>query len=415
LTSLQPLHAFAVVMIDEAQNLPTTLLEEIRILSDMEHGQKLLQLVLIGQPELQARLSMPEMRQLKQRLTVRCELDPLAQAEVGPYISHRLGIAGNNNKLLFEADAIDLIYAASAGIPRVINLLCDRALFRAAAAGATAVSAEHIVGAADDLWIPWGASATPVLEPPVTAPSSAKPTEQILLEPKRRSPATRQGLPSTYQMRHDAHYVEELETRRERAVSEPAAYESPDSEPAILVENRPTKRILPIAAVAVAALVLSAASVWLLRSSANQESGSPSIETARESTSPPPDNRPANVASPEGAPSAALSPPPATPQPAVVSSAGDAPKFAVQMATFRTGARATESVRELGAAGYDAFIAEVSLRDGGRAFAVFLGPYTDRTAAGRNLERAQLLPGYGIGRIVQMGPTTSGSYRWQAE
>ena len=381
----------------------------------MENREKLLQLVLIGQPELQARLSTPEMRQLKQRLSVRCELDPLAQADVGKYIAHRLGIAGNGN-VEFDEDAIHLTYTASEGIPRVINLLCDRALSRAAAAGATTVSAECMVGAADDLWISPAGFGTPLLRGPVAAPSSSPPTEHLALESKRvadylektpnaasRSRATRQGLPSTYQMRHDAHYVEELESRRQRTRSETAAYESAASEPTILMEEVRAKRLPKLATVAASALVLTAASVWLLRSSTDQVSESPASQPVRESTTSSLIALPASIVAPEGA-SLELSSPAATPLSRVAgSSKAGAPRFAVQMATFRTEARATESVRELGAAGYDAFTAEVSLRDGGRAFAVFLGPYTDRPAADEDLERAQLLPGYSTGRVVQMG------------
>jgi general secretion pathway protein A len=440
LTSLQPLHAFAVVMIDEAQNLPAALLEEIRILSDMENGEKLLQLVLIGQPELQARLSTPEMRQLKQRLTVRCKLDPLARDDVGNYISHRLGIAGNGN-VEFAEDAIHLTYEASEGIPRVINLLCDRALFRAASAGATTVSAEHIVGAADDLWIPLAGFGAPLLPGPVAAPSSPTPTEHLALASKRiadylkktrnaasRPRASRQGLPSSYQMRHDAHYVEELESRSQSVMSETAAHESAASEPTTEEFGGSgvrefggsgvrgfgssavrAKRWPKLATVAAAALVLSAASVWLLRSSADRVSQSPAFQPARESTTSSLTAPPASIAAPERASSLELSPPAATPlSPVAGSSNAGAPRFAVQMATFRTRARAAESVRELGAAGFDAFGTEVSLQDGGRAFAVFLGPYSDRTAADADLERAQLLPGYGTGWVVQIGLTASG-------
>ena len=154
LTLLQPLQAFAVVMIDEAQNLPTQLLEEIRVLSDLENRQKLLQVLLVGQPELQSRLGTTEMRQLTQRLSVQCELRPLAQEEISSYVSHRLRIAGSNGFLSFTDAAIDLISAASSGIPRVINLVCDRALFRAARARTMKVDAEHILGAVDDLRLP---------------------------------------------------------------------------------------------------------------------------------------------------------------------------------------------------------------------------------------------------------------------
>jgi general secretion pathway protein A len=110
LTSLQPLQTFAVVMIDEAQNLPTELLEEIRILSDLENRQKLLEVVLVGHPELQSRLATSQMRQLSQRVTTRCELAPLDRTDVRPYVSHRLTIAGDNGTLQFTDAAIDLIW-----------------------------------------------------------------------------------------------------------------------------------------------------------------------------------------------------------------------------------------------------------------------------------------------------------------
>src|SRR5437764_133227 len=144
LTSLQPLQSFAVMMIDEAQNLSSQLLEEIRILSDLENRQKLLHVVLVGQPELQMRLDAPEMRQLSQRLSVRCELLPLERRDIGPYISHRLAIAGNNGAVEFTQPTIEVVWRASRGIPRVINLVCDRALFSAASAGRKTVDLEDV-------------------------------------------------------------------------------------------------------------------------------------------------------------------------------------------------------------------------------------------------------------------------------
>jgi type II secretory pathway predicted ATPase ExeA len=151
LASLQPLKAFAVVMIDEAQNLTSELLEEIRILSDLENRQKLLQVLLVGQPELQLRLATPTMRQLSQRVSIRCELMPFAREDVKPYVSHRLAIAGNDGRVQFTDAAIDLVGTASNGTPRVINLVCDRALFRAASSQTLTVDAEHVVWAVDDL------------------------------------------------------------------------------------------------------------------------------------------------------------------------------------------------------------------------------------------------------------------------
>jgi general secretion pathway protein A len=151
LASLQPLKAFAVVMIDEAQNLTTELLEEIRILSDLENRQKLIQVLLVGQPELQSRLATSAMRQVSQRVSVRCELIPLAREDVRPYVSRRLTVAGHDGRVQFTDAAIDLVGTASNGTPRVINLVCDRALFRAAHSQSCTVDSEHVVWALDDL------------------------------------------------------------------------------------------------------------------------------------------------------------------------------------------------------------------------------------------------------------------------
>jgi type II secretory pathway predicted ATPase ExeA/cell division septation protein DedD len=392
LTSLHPLKAFAVVMIDEAQNLPTTLLEEIRILCDLEHGEKLLQLVLVGQPELQVQLSQPEMRQVRQRISVRCKLDPLAQDEVKPYISHRLGVAGNSD-VAFDEDAIRLIYAATVGIPRVINLLCDRALFRAASAGETTVRIDHIVGAADDLWIPVAASASTPLEP---GTAGVPPTASARQDAASRSHAPRQGLPSTYEMRHDAHYVEELEARTKRRSPENTVDISVVVPQATISKPEPPgKHLVTLVAVATVAAVIGGAGIWSLRSATRKVAEPIATESAREATT----SRLDTLPTPEPTPA----PSPAPLSQGAASAEVVAPTFAVQMATFRSKARATESIRELGAAGYSAFSAEIGLRDGERAFGVFLGPYADRTAAELDLERAQMTPGYGIGRVVQIG------------
>jgi general secretion pathway protein A len=126
LATLAPLQAFAVVIIDEAQNLSHQLLEEVRILSDAD-GQ--LQVVLVGQLELRERLMVPEMRQLDQRVSVHCQLQPLDIAGVAGYISHRLHVAGgSSDRVRFTGEAVEAIYQLSGGLPRVINRVCDRAL-----------------------------------------------------------------------------------------------------------------------------------------------------------------------------------------------------------------------------------------------------------------------------------------------
>jgi general secretion pathway protein A len=132
LLSLLPLRASAVLIIDEAQNLPTPVLEQIRILSNLETDrEKLLQIMLVGQLNLQASLKAPEMRQLDQRVSIRYQLKPLTRDEVAAYISHRIRVAGPSTTVSFESKAIDLVHRCSDGIPRLINLLCDRTLLAA--------------------------------------------------------------------------------------------------------------------------------------------------------------------------------------------------------------------------------------------------------------------------------------------
>lgn len=116
----------SVLIIDEAQNLTPELLEEIRLLSNLETDRfKLLQIVLVGQPELRKILSQPEMRQLRQRINISCHLYPLTRMETEEYIMHRLDIAGNKEAVQFQDGTMDLIYTYSRGIPRLINIVCD--------------------------------------------------------------------------------------------------------------------------------------------------------------------------------------------------------------------------------------------------------------------------------------------------
>lgn len=120
-----------VVMIDEAQNIDTEVLEQIRLLTNLETNQKkLLQIILVGQPELQEKLAKRELRQLAQRITARYHLRPLNLKETMAYILHRVRIAGSK-KSLFSRQAIELLHSKTAGIPRLINTICDRALVAA--------------------------------------------------------------------------------------------------------------------------------------------------------------------------------------------------------------------------------------------------------------------------------------------
>jgi general secretion pathway protein A len=118
-----------VLIIDEAQDLTDDLLEQVRLLSNLETDErKLLQIVLMGQPELRERLNQHAMRQLRQRITVRYHLDPLARTEIGGYIHHRLRVCGSNGPPYFSQGALWRIYHYSGGVPRMVNAVCDKSL-----------------------------------------------------------------------------------------------------------------------------------------------------------------------------------------------------------------------------------------------------------------------------------------------
>jgi type II secretory pathway predicted ATPase ExeA len=152
LLSLLPLRASAVLIIDEAQNLPMTVLEQIRILSNLETDkEKLLQVVLVGQLNLLPLLKAPEMRQLDQRVSIRYELRPLTRDEVSAYVSHRLTIAGGLATVNFQPKALDVVHRRSGGIPRLVNLLCDRSLLAAYSSRSSRITAEIVEKAAVSL------------------------------------------------------------------------------------------------------------------------------------------------------------------------------------------------------------------------------------------------------------------------
>ncbi|MGD0840250.1 MAG: AAA family ATPase [Candidatus Acidiferrales bacterium] len=122
----------AVLIVDEAQHLSFEVLEEIRMLTNLETAtEKLLQIVLSGQPELEEKLKLPQLRQLRQRITIRTKTRPLTLAETRGYIAERLRIAGGDGRAIFPADTIAAIHKYAKGIPRVTNLLCEHAMINA--------------------------------------------------------------------------------------------------------------------------------------------------------------------------------------------------------------------------------------------------------------------------------------------
>ena len=140
-----------VVIIDEAQNLRPEVLEQVRLLTNLEtHKEKLLRIMLVGQPELAGLLSRPDLRQLAQRITARYHLTPLEAHETGAYIAHRLTVAGGGGDL-FSPRAVSAIHRHSRGVPRLVNILCDRALLGAYATGHRQVTPELVERAAKEV------------------------------------------------------------------------------------------------------------------------------------------------------------------------------------------------------------------------------------------------------------------------
>lgn len=178
-TLTDALHAFllenhhrgrkTVLMIDEAQHLDFEVLEQIRLLTNLEtNSEKLLQIILIGQPELAQLLARPELRQLNQRITARYNLEPLNLAETGSYIQHRLQVAGMApDRVIFPERVVRAIYRQTRGIPRLINLLCDRVLLGAYGRNRSRADMEMLRLAAREVmgeelqpdatrgWLPW--------------------------------------------------------------------------------------------------------------------------------------------------------------------------------------------------------------------------------------------------------------------
>lgn len=142
----------AVLIIDEAQNLSVEILEEVRMLSNLETDRdKLLQIILVGQPELRDILSGPGLMQLRQRIQINCHLQPLSSAEVREYITFRLEKAGNRDALSFSDDAVEAISAYSRGIPRLINILCDYVMIDAYSAQIKSIDGKTVHELAADL------------------------------------------------------------------------------------------------------------------------------------------------------------------------------------------------------------------------------------------------------------------------
>ena len=161
----------AVLIVDEAQNLTDEVLEEIRMLTNLEtFTEKLLQIVLVGQPELEQKLKQPHLRQLRQRLTLRAKTHPLTLEETKAYVQQRLRIAGSSGQQIFDPDSLLAIHHYSNGIPRVINLLCEHCLVSAFVDQQRVVGAAVVEVVARDFDLSDGTAAGAMTTPPRPGP-----------------------------------------------------------------------------------------------------------------------------------------------------------------------------------------------------------------------------------------------------
>jgi general secretion pathway protein A len=173
LRALLPIGTYAVVVIDEAQSLAAEVLDQIRLLTAFEqNGQRLVQVMLVGQPQLLDTLKTESMYALNERLTRRVVLSPLTPGEVEQYIQHRLEIAGGAGSVVFEPDAARLVADLSRGLPRRVNVLCDRALQEGRIRGASAITADVVKHGARSL------TAAPPPPPPEVEPPPVEPEAQ---------------------------------------------------------------------------------------------------------------------------------------------------------------------------------------------------------------------------------------------
>ena len=453
LRSLEPLDAFAVLLIDEAQNLPASLLEEVRILADLEGTRKLLQVVLIGQPELSSELQQPHMRQVKQRVTTHCVLHPLDRDGLYGYVGHRLMVAGAAaDRLHFTGEALDLVFEASGGVPRIVNRLCDLTLQRGHRARTSTIGPELVRQAIADLQLaplaapvpaavaaavpappvrvvpeaPPPAAAVPVVPPAIvseTPASAVTPSEPLPPAPAHAPPAPApdvNDLLALLALPPMASPAPRTAVAAPRAERPPAALPRPRTAGTRRRAEAPHSRSR--AAVATAALFVlgglsgvTMAIYWVWASpvltggmelplvkrpsmkiaAPLPEVMRPAIEAIGEEIAPP------QVPDPEGV-DEIIEAGPARP----VATPAAAPVWVVQVGAFADDARADVLLGQLAARKFTAFKSATTLRNGAPLHLVLVGPFDARPAAAAVLDRIEEMPG--VGRpILQLVPSAA--------
>jgi cell division septation protein DedD len=374
LHSLEPLDTFAVLLIDEAQNLPAPLLEEVRVLADLEGAHKLLQVVLIGQPEFSRALQEPHMRHIKQRVTMHCELQPLDRDGVHGYVGHRLAVAGGApDRPHFSGEALDLVFVASGGVPRMINRLCDWTLQYSHRARAVAIGPELVRLAAGDLQL-----AMPVPRPvpdPAAAPTPITLADALPpLAAGPRAPVAESRL-----------YRAAPHTSRTRGVFAVAA---------LMVLGALSGLTLAVYWMWAGPVLTERVALPRVRRPSVRISAplpaviEPAIESIGDAVAPPhvPDSAQEETPEDAGPPRAVTTAP-----------AGPAaePVWVVKVDAFSDDARASSLVAQLVARKFTAFKSVGTTRNGTPTYLVLVGPYAARRDAAIALDRIEDLPGSG--------------------
>ncbi|MCB1185148.1 AAA family ATPase [bacterium] len=387
------------VVVDEAQNLARDVLEEIRLLTNLGQGESQpVQIILLGQPELEEMLRREDLAQLRQRIRVHYRFEPLSRAEVGEYIDHRMSVAGCEESV-FEAKAIDRIFAISGGVPRVVNTLAGEGLLSAFVAGRKRVRPEDIEMKEDGLAVPEHRSDLPPAPRPAPAPvPRAKPAPEPAPVPESRpAERPRREAPPVMAVRSDRH--------REGG-------------------RRGLGWLVAVV------LVVAAAAAWYLgwldgvRELVSRPSAEPAATAVRTDASPsavaPAATEDARTAdqgevatSVTAVPAAETSATASGPSAGVPASAGAQPVaavtppspegFFIHISSFRTLERAETQVRRIESRELPALTRTEDVR-GTTWFRVYIGPYADREAARQRANELKDAGRISYYQIVRLGP-----------
>jgi type II secretory pathway predicted ATPase ExeA/cell division septation protein DedD len=425
LDSLTP-DAFVVVIIDEAQNLSLPLIEETRILSDTFGTKGRLQLVFVGQPELHAKLKLPEMRQVDQRVCGYHRLGPLSRDAVAGYILHRLQAAGGHrDRMLFPPAVVDALHQRSGGVPRLINRVCDRALHLAYARQAQHVDRETLDAALIEIgsttllptWDSIVFAESPTSLPPT--PAAPEPAAALVAHGVVLPPPFERELASPID--HDEEFRSEIADWVEQDLAPPSRTPSPlksgDNAPALT--RRTARKVAPNQAttytvktdwprdlrsetyiqrlrrvwgkrVATAVAIVAGLNVAMV-------GGSLLLGSVTAPAPPAPPEAPARAVPGIALPEMPLDDAPAPVAP--VAPTGASGEYLVAVGLFATRERADQLVDALTAAGLPAMQRSLQLRQQ-EMQQIVLGPFLSRSDAVADLRRLQSLGGYDDARVV---------------